>query len=162
MGIRQRTLALLVGLVLARPDASTPAQVVVQDSTRTLTVQKVQSAAPFQRDGRLILTDRELVFETGKRDRLAIPYERIRTVQVFAGTTGGQPIVDPSGVGLFWGFVKHKKAGFVFDYANERGGAMGLVLMADPREGSAIRDWLSRFGVPLRDFAPKPPATTSP
>lgn len=146
------TRASAAGVASPRPDAP-PA---------TLTIRKVDCVAPCQVRGRLTLTDQELVFEAGKKNRRAIPFRRIRSVQCYLGLKQDQPIVEPTGGGLLWGFVKHKKAGFVFDFTNERGGTMGLVLQTDPKDGPAIREWLTRFGVPTGEFAPRPAAKTSP
>lgn len=118
----------------------------------TLTIRKVTCAAPCQRDGRLVLSERELAFEVGKKDRIVIPFERVRRVQTYLGLKQDAPIPDP-GAGWVWGFVKHKKSGFVFDYTNERGGTMGLVLLTDTKDGPVLLDWLARFGVPTSELA---------
>jgi len=100
-----------------------------------------------------VLSERDLAFEMGKKHRIVVPFERIRGVQTYLGMKQDAPIPDPGGGGWVWGFVKHKKAGFVFDYTNERGGTMGLVLLTDVKDGPRFREWLVRFGVSTSELA---------
>jgi hypothetical protein len=145
---------LLIGQLVSGPVAgaqeATPGPAPVS-TPETLTIRKVACAAPCQVEGRLVLSERELVFEVGKKHRIVVPFERIRGVQTYLGVKQDAPIPDP-GAGFVWGFVKHKKSGFVFDYTSERGGTMGLVLLTDTKDGPALLDWLTRFGVPTRDL----------
>src|SRR4030095_15816949 len=90
--------------------------------------------------------------EMGKKHRIVVPFERIRRVQTYLGVKQDAPIPDPGGGGWVWGFVRHKKAGFVFDYTNERGGTMGLVLLTDVKDGPTFQEWLTRFGVPTSEL----------
>ena len=158
-----RVIAILVISLIVRPVAARaqePAST-ASPGPQTLTIQNVACAAPCQRGGRVVLSEHEMVFKAGKKGRIVVPFARIRGVQTYLGVKQDAPIPDP-GAGWVWGFVKHKKAGFVFDYTNERGGTMGLVLLTDVKDGPTLREWLSRFDVPTSDLAPMPAPAKAP
>ncbi len=110
--------------------------------------------------GDLILTDRELIFQQGKKRLLVIPYERMPRVQLLSGerhygkTTAGAVAV--SSLGAFLILKKRKVDVLVLDYLNERGGLMGLVLQVPEKQGVTCKDWLVRFGVVVEEPEPLP------
>src|SRR5262245_9452133 len=146
----------LLAAALVRAQEPTP-EATPAPVPQTLTIKNVACAAPCQVGGRVVLGEGEMAFEVGKKHRIVVPFERIRGVQTYLGEKQDAPIPDP-GAGWVWGFVKHKKAGFVFDYTNERGGTMGLVLLTDVKAGPSFQEWLTRFGVPTSDLAVTPVA----
>lgn len=109
--------------------------------------------------GDLILTNQELIFQKGKKQRLVLPYERIRNVQILSGkrhygkaTTGAAAAVGIVGALLI--LKKRKVDTLVFDYVNERGGRMGMVLQVPLGQGASCKDWLDRFGVGAEEPEP--------
>jgi len=108
--------------------------------------------------GDLILTDREMVFRQGSKDRLVLPYERMRYVQMLSGARNYEGTTY--GMAVAFGFPgalmilkKHKVDILIVDYLNERGGRMGLVMQVELRHGSTCKDWLTRFGVTVEEPA---------
>lgn len=108
--------------------------------------------------GDLILTDREMVFRQGSKDRLVLPYERVRQVQMLSGARNYEGTTY--GMAVAFGFPgalmilkKHKVDILIVDYLNERGGRMGLVMQVELKHGSTCRDWLTRFGVTVEEPA---------
>jgi hypothetical protein len=117
---------------------------------------------PRNARGDLILTAGELTFQQGKKQRLLLPFDRIQRVQFLAGDRnyekaayGAAVATLPiGGIGALLILKKHKVATFVFDYLNERGGRMGLVIQMEVKDGSACKEWMSRFGVSIEEPAP--------
>lgn len=117
---------------------------------------------PRNARGDLILTAAELTFQQGKKQRLLLPFDRIQRVQFLAGDRnyekaayGAAVATLPiGGIGALLILKKHKVATFVFDYLNERGGRMGLVIQMELKDGSACKEWMSRFGVSIEEPAP--------
>jgi|SRR5262245_16585303 len=107
--------------------------------------------------GDLILTNRELIFQKGSKQKVLVPIGRIRKVLFMSGerhyekTTYAVALAS-FGPGAFLITMKHKVDTLIIDYTNERGGLMGIVIQTETKDGSKCRDWLSRFGVHVEEL----------
>lgn len=163
--------ALLPEMRLAAPAQAAPQSPAAESAK--LVVPKVFHIAgirevPRNTRGDLMLTAGELTFQQGKKERLLLPFARIQHVQFFAGERnyekaayGAAVATLPiGGIGALLILKKHKVATFVFDYVNERGGRMGLVIQMEVKDGSACKEWMARFGVAIEEPAPAGAAKT--
>ncbi len=140
----------------------------VEAVTNNLTLQNVFHivGVPGVRRNRRVdvsFNSQSLGIQQGKKQRLSVPYGRIRHAEMLEGTRtyakATYAAVLSGGVaGALLLLKKQHVDTFVFDYVNDRGGQMGLILQVPGGKGAACRDWLRRFGVAVEEPEPLPPA----
>ncbi len=113
----------------------------------------------------VIFTSQSLQVKSGTEERLSVPYARIRRLQVLFGTRdyakATYAAVLAGGVGGVLLLAKKQHVDtLVFDYLNERGGEMGMIIQVPAGKGVACGDWLRRFGVVVEQPEPLPPSPT--
>jgi hypothetical protein len=102
-------------------------------------------------------------FKFKKKPRARIPLDRIRKVQLFAGgrMNAGQVYAGAVAAGILgaWLLSKNKPVDvLVLEFANERGGLMGVVaLFPGAADGPRIKTWLEGRGVTITEPERKPP-----
>jgi len=103
----------------------------------------------------------DLVITHRKKPALTLPYPRMRKVQLFPGgrVNPGAMYAGALAAGVL-GVLLTKKAKpvdvLVLEFANERGGLMGVVLQFPEKSGPQIKAWLEKRGVEVQ--VPEPPA----
>jgi hypothetical protein len=112
--------------------------------------------------GDLILNSRELIFKHGKKQPLVVPVERIRRVQVLSGErhygkTTALAYIAGGAPGTLLLLKKRKVDTVVFDYLNERGGLMGMVIQVPQKQGEECKNWMARYGAVTEE--PQPSST---
>ncbi len=111
----------------------------------------------------VIFNSQSLGIQQGKKQRLSVPFARIRRLEVLDGTRNYAKatyatILAGGVAGALLLLKKEHVDTLVFDYVNDRGGQMGLILQVPGGKGAACRDWLRRFGVAVEEPEPLPPA----
>jgi len=101
--------------------------------------------------GDLILNSRELIFKQDKKQSLIVPFERIRRLQVLSGErhygkTTAVAYIAGGAPGTLLLLKKRKVDTVVFDYVNERGGLMGMVIQVPENRGIECKNWMARYG----------------
>jgi hypothetical protein len=107
----------------------------------------------------LELNSRSLVVRHDGKERLVIPFERLRRLQVLKGkrtyAKATYAAVLGMGVGGLLVLNKNKRVDtLVFDFVNERGGEMGLILQVPDGKGADCIQWLRRFGITAEEPEP--------
>lgn len=111
-----------------------------------------------KRNGRgdLIFTGSSVIFLQDKVQKLILPYERLRRVQLMRaerhyGKSGVAAGAASPIAGMIVMLKKRKVDTLVFDFTNEKGGLMGAVLQVDDKDGERCKEWLERFGVKVEE-----------
>jgi hypothetical protein len=145
------------------PAASAP----VQASTGELRVPGAYHitgivGVPRDAKGELVFSSQAVRFERKKRPVLEIPYQRMHRVQLLRGerdyalaTYALAVSVGAPGALLMF---KHRKVdALIFEYENERGGLMAVLLQLPKGEGERSRVWLNRLGMLVEEPPTSPP-----
>lgn len=112
----------------------------------------------YKRNGRIdaVLTTRSLNFRKGDKDLLVVQYARIRAAQILDGerayakaTYGAAVALGVPGALLI--LKKRKVDALTFDFENERGGLVSVLVHVPKGDGERCRAWLARFGVTVAD-----------
>lgn len=112
--------------------------------------------------GDLTLNDRELIFRQKNKQQFAIPYERIRRVQLLSGkrdygkTAAAASVASIAATGFaFPGALlllkKRKVDTLVIDYTNERGGLAGIALQLPEGQGAPCKEKILRSGTAMEE-----------
>jgi hypothetical protein len=177
MPLRQFTIPILIIFLLSPSLTAFGRAVLLQQEEASAQVQPLASKLTLRkifhlvgvpglkRDARsdLILSEREIVFQKGKKQLLALPYDRIHRVQWFSGERdyAKEAVIATAFVGtpgLLLFLKKSKVDTLVLDYLNERGGLMGIVIQIPQKQGASCKDWLARFQVVVEEPIPPPAA----
>jgi hypothetical protein len=109
----------------------------------------------LRRDERVNLTlDSEGLWFQTRKTEYQVPYARIHQVLLleadrrYEGRTYAAAVAT-YGLGAFLILKKHHVDTVVLDYANERGGKMGIVLQMETSQGEYLRSLLKSRGVPI-------------
>jgi hypothetical protein len=145
--------------LLSSPIEQTPDQMLLPNVFHIVGVPGVK------RNGRvdLDLSSQSLVVRQGGVERLSIPFGRLRRLQVLNGkrsyAKATYAAVLGAGLGGLLVLRKSKRVDtLVFDFVNERGGEMGLVLQVPEGKGADCIEWLRRYGIAAEEREPLPPA----
>lgn len=109
----------------------------------------------------LDLTAQSLIVRQQDQERLNVPFTRLRRLQVLNGkrTYAKATYAAVLGLGLGGLLVLNKNKPvdtLVFDFMNERGGEMGLILQVPQGRGADCIQWLRRYGIPAEEPDPLP------
>ncbi len=140
----------------------------VEAVTNNLTLQNVFHivGVPGVRRNRRVdvrFDSQSLGIQQGKEQRLSLPFARIHRLEVLQGTRNYAKatyaaVLSGGVAGALLLLKKQHVDTLIFDYVNDRGGQMGLILQVPEGKGAACRDWLRRFGVAVEEPEPLPPA----
>lgn len=145
-------------------EASAPLAVeAVTDNLVLENVFHIVGVPGLRRNARVDLNfdSKALHIQQGKKERLLVPYGRMRHAEMLDGTrsyakaTYGA-VLTGGVAGALLLLKKQRVDTLVFDYVNDRGGQMGLVLQVPQGKGAACRDRLRRSGVATDEPEPMP------
>ena len=162
----RRTGALIVSLFLfgSQPclPQSFPAQnQAVTPAVENLTIQRVFHIAGVpgltrNARGDLMLTGKQIAFNRKKKTAYAVPYERLRHVQLLRGERHYPEatyalVLATGGIGSLLLLKKRRMDVLVVDFVSERGGQMGMVIQLPAGDGVKCSDWLKQFGIAVEE-----------
>jgi hypothetical protein len=149
--------------VVARGAESSPPIEAVADHLLLPSVFHILGVPGVKRNRRvdLDLSAQSLIVRQGSQDRLSIPFTRLRRLEVLRGkrtyAKATYAAVLGMGVGGLLVLNKNKRVDtLVFDFVNERGGEMGLILQVPEGKGADCIQWLRRYGIAAEEPEPLP------
>jgi hypothetical protein len=109
----------------------------------------------------LVLTTRNVTVVHGDKEALVVPYGRLRHASILPAEreyakSAYAAVLALGAPGALVLMKKRKVDGLAFEYENEQGGMMSMLLQVPKGDGEKCREWLARFGVRFEEPAPSP------